>query len=74
MEDTSGEYNQRTFCQASRFYFPVSRVESQDRETLEKTYPDRNAWGREALARIRQWGFSAWSIFKTRLIRNLLRQ
>src|SRR5271157_5259012 len=33
-------------------------------ETLEKIYPDRNAWGLEALARIRQWGFNsigAWS-------------
>ena len=33
-------------------------------ETLGKIYPDRNAWGLEALARIRQWGFNtvgAWS-------------
>ena len=33
-------------------------------EVLEKIYPDRNAWGLEALARIRQWGFNtigAWS-------------
>jgi len=33
-------------------------------ETLDKLYPDRNAWGLEALARIRQWGFNtigAWS-------------
>jgi agarase len=33
-------------------------------ETLQKIYPDRNAWGLEALARIRQWGFNtigAWS-------------
>jgi agarase len=33
-------------------------------EALDKTYPDRNAWGLEALARIRQWGFNtigAWS-------------
>ncbi len=33
-------------------------------ETLGKTYPDRNAWALEALARIHQWGFNtigAWS-------------
>jgi agarase len=33
-------------------------------ETLGKIYPERNAWGLEALARIRQWGFNtigAWS-------------
>jgi agarase len=33
-------------------------------EALDKIYPDRNAWGLEALARIRQWGFNtigAWS-------------
>jgi hypothetical protein len=33
-------------------------------QTLDKIYPDRNAWGLEALARIRQWGFNtvgAWS-------------
>ncbi len=33
-------------------------------ETLGKIYPDRNAWGLEALARIHQWGFNtigAWS-------------
>jgi hypothetical protein len=32
--------------------------------TLQKVYPDRNAWGLEALSRIRQWGFNtigAWS-------------
>ena len=34
------------------------------REALEKIYPDRNAWGLMALARIRMWGFNtigAWS-------------
>jgi hypothetical protein len=33
-------------------------------EALDKIYPDRNAWGLQALARIRQWGFNtigAWS-------------
>jgi hypothetical protein len=33
-------------------------------ETLDHIYPDRNAWGLEALARIRLWGFNtvgAWS-------------
>jgi len=33
-------------------------------EALGKSYPDRNAWGLAALARIRQWGFNtlgAWS-------------
>lgn len=33
-------------------------------EALGKIYPDHNAWGLEALARIRQWGFNtigAWS-------------
>jgi agarase len=33
-------------------------------EALDKIYPDHNAWGLEALARIRQWGFNtigAWS-------------
>ena len=33
-------------------------------EALAGIYPDRNAWGLEALARIRQWGFNtigAWS-------------
>jgi agarase len=33
-------------------------------DALDKVYPDRNAWGLEALARIRQWGFNtigAWS-------------
>jgi len=33
-------------------------------DALDKIYPDRNAWGLEALARIRQWGFNtigAWS-------------
>src|SRR5208337_351463 len=33
-------------------------------QTLDKIYPDHNAWGLEALARIRQWGFNtigAWS-------------
>jgi agarase len=34
------------------------------REAVEKTYPDRNAWGLMALARMRLWGFNtigAWS-------------
>jgi hypothetical protein len=34
------------------------------REALEKIYPDRNAWGLMALARMRLWGFNtigAWS-------------
>jgi len=33
-------------------------------EALDRIYPDRNAWGLEALARIRLWGFNtigAWS-------------
>jgi hypothetical protein len=33
-------------------------------EALDKVYPDRAAWGRATLARVREWGFNtigAWS-------------